>query len=338
MTWLKHSVQALGKVEKSFMFTTPGHPVAIGTPFFLKSFPPERREALEVVAGQFDWRVLHEGIGCRKRKQIRCFVLVRNPIDRFVSYYLERTDKRFERDVTGNRSIELWTPAELGMYLDSIRRDRMSYTGEETGVFCNFENILCLDRARMLQSAQPLLRNIRPGAAKENFYFRYNAGPQDRLAWMLDPEEGNPRLGTWRLQRCVVGLQEEEPSGYRRVLGWHFPWIREVRSPPNASESSDDWVRLNPASRKIRSRLPKYARDMIAEFNVRDMRIYRAARRQFKRQLRRIQAVTGDVGVEVPLPQVHFASATEVDESLAADLSDTVTYKLHDGLSQYMMR
>lgn len=34
---------------------------------------------------------MHEGIDCQKRKKVRCFLLVRDPIERFLSYYEERT-------------------------------------------------------------------------------------------------------------------------------------------------------------------------------------------------------------------------------------------------------
>ena len=34
---------------------------------------------------------MHEGIDCQQRKKARCFVLVRHPVERFLSYYQERT-------------------------------------------------------------------------------------------------------------------------------------------------------------------------------------------------------------------------------------------------------
>eukprot|EP00928_Gymnodinium_smaydae_P070784 TRINITY_DN54553_c0_g1_i1.p1 TRINITY_DN54553_c0_g1~~TRINITY_DN54553_c0_g1_i1.p1 ORF type:complete len:1204 (-),score=156.88 TRINITY_DN54553_c0_g1_i1:33-3110(-) len=357
MTWLKHSVWKLDKLYSSFMYTTPGHPVAIGTPFFLKSVSEEKRHSLEVVAGQFDWRVMHEGIGCQTRKKPRCFVLVRNPVDRFISYYLERSHRRFEREVAGNRSIEDWTPAELRQYLDSVRRDSMSYTGEETGLFCNFENLLCIDRLKTSNSQHPLLRNVRPSAAKERLYFRYFGGPQDRLAWMLDPERGDPKLGVWRMRRCTVGLQAEDSVGYRRVLGWHFPWIREVRRRPRNESHQDaaivlnetrashrkgdetvaegDWGRNNPKSRTVRKRLKPFARAMIADFNARDMHIYRAARRQFRRQLQKI--ADASEGQQPRMPEVDYASEEEVQDTVSRELQDTATYQIHDRLNRYML-
>lgn len=34
---------------------------------------------------------MHEGIDCQQRKKARCLVLVRHPVERFLSYYQERT-------------------------------------------------------------------------------------------------------------------------------------------------------------------------------------------------------------------------------------------------------
>lgn len=39
-------------------------------------------------------RAIHEGINCQKRKKVRCFILVRHPVERFLSYYKERTARR----------------------------------------------------------------------------------------------------------------------------------------------------------------------------------------------------------------------------------------------------
>lgn len=344
MTWLKHSVWKLGKLRKSLMYTTPGHPVAIGTAFFLKTFAPQQRQQLEVVAGQFDWRVMHEGIGCRERKATRCLLLVRDPVDRFISYYLERSDRRFEREIAGNKSLDAWTPAELRRYLAAVARERMTYSGDEPGLFCNSENLLCLDKIRTRASALPLLRHVRPRGAREKLGFRFLGGPQNRLAWVLDPERGDPRLGAWRMRKCVVGLQAEDFDGFRKVLGWHFPWINEVREPaPDCSANASSNYRAcsmkirsrhNPRSDSVKKRLPRFAREMIAEFNWRDMRLYRAARRQFRRQLNRIASASGET---TRWPPVDYSSEQEVQDTMSRELQDTVTYQVHEGLNRYML-
>eukprot|EP00929_Paragymnodinium_shiwhaense_P096436 TRINITY_DN58024_c0_g1_i1.p1 TRINITY_DN58024_c0_g1~~TRINITY_DN58024_c0_g1_i1.p1 ORF type:complete len:1106 (-),score=184.54 TRINITY_DN58024_c0_g1_i1:87-3404(-) len=335
LTWLKHSVLALGKQETSLMYTVPGHPVVIGSQFFLKTVNPSRRSKLEVVAGQFDWRVMHEGIDCESRKKPRCLVLVRHPVDRFISYYLERSDRHFERDLGGvNRSIETWSPAAWRRYLSMVKRDRLWLDGEETGVFCNRENMQCIDLERSSKEAMPLLKRVRPKAAREKFYFRFLGGPQDRLAWMLDPDNGDPRVATWRLSRCIVGLQTEDFDGYREVLGWHFPWIHEVK-PPASESSQKAFGRVNSRARRIRRLLPMFARNLIAEFNARDMFIYRAAKRQFRKQLERIRFARG--GAAARWPPVAWTTAAEVEEAISQSLSHTATHRTHGRLNRYML-
>ena len=39
-------------------------------------------------------RAIHEGINCQERRKVRCFILVRHPVERFLSYYKERTARR----------------------------------------------------------------------------------------------------------------------------------------------------------------------------------------------------------------------------------------------------
>jgi len=268
-------------------------------------------------------------------------VEMRHPVDRFVSYYLERSDRHFERDLAGNLSLEEWTVPMWRKYLDMVARDKMYYSGEETGTFCNRENILCLDRLRTRDSAHPLLKRVRPSAAKERVYFRYLAGPQDRLAWILDPEQGDPRLAIWRMRRCVVGLQTEAFDEYREVLGWYFPWIHEVRKPQAADSGSQNKssAKRQPRAAQVRQRLPRFAYDMIAEFNWRDMRIYRAAKRQFRKQLRRVRHATGrdESGQrQTRWPPVDFATADEVQSAVSRELQHLPTYQVHEGLNRYM--
>ncbi len=58
-----------------------------------------------------------------------CVFNVRHPVDRFVSYYMERSDHHFEREVCQGRSLEHWTEDELRQYLDLISIDKMNFTG-----------------------------------------------------------------------------------------------------------------------------------------------------------------------------------------------------------------
>lgn len=329
MQWLKYSVWKLGKLESSFMYTMPGHPVAVGSPFYLKTAGPEARARFEVVSGHFDWRVMHEGVDCPSRKKVRCFLLVRDPIDRFLSYYRERTDGRYARGL--GRGPSGWSAPAWRRYLRSVERDRLWYDGKETGVFCNRENMLCVDLEKTGDS-HPLAHRVRPKAAKEMFYFRFLGGPQNRLAWALDPEHGKARTAIWRLRRCVVGLQMEDPKGFREVLGHHFPWLHELKEPRRA-RSATDAARSRGGT--LRRTLPSFALQQIAAFNRQDMLIYAAARRQFRRQLNRIRrARTGPPR----LPPVAEETVAEAQAILDKALSHTATWQNHHRLSAYLMR
>ncbi|CAE7252824.1 unnamed protein product [Symbiodinium microadriaticum] len=99
--------------------------------------------------------------------------------------------------------------------------------------------MLCVDLEKT-GDAHPLAHRVRPKAAKdslrgvhlcdlrflepkkEKFYFRFLGGPQNRLAWALDPEHGKARTAIWRLRRCVVGLQMEDA----KALGPRRPFTR----------------------------------------------------------------------------------------------------------------
>lgn len=220
----------------------------------------------------------------------------------------------------------------------------MSHNGEEMGVFCNKENSLCVDQLRTRRWRYPMLRQVRPRAAREKFYFRYLGGPQDSLAWMLDPERGDVRRAIWRMRQCVVGLQAEDYDGYLRVLGWHFPWIHEVRrAPVNGSRSSGPAAgsaagslrnRVSPRSAAVRGNLTPQARAIIAEFNWRDMRIYRAARRQFRQQLARIKRASGGRDRR---PPVAYSTEEGVQAAASERLRHMSTFQVHDRLNRFMM-
>ena len=326
MQWLKYSVWQLGMLDSSFMYTMPGHPVAVGTAFYLKSASSSQRSKFHVVSGHFDWRAIHEGINCQKRKKVRCFILVRHPVERFLSYYKERTDMHFAQNL--GHGPAGWSAAAWRFYLKMVERERLWYDGEETGIFCNRENLLCLDLNKT--KLHPLGHRVRPKAAKERFYFRFLGGPQNRLTWALDPEHGNARTAIWRLRRCVVGLQTEHFQGFKEVLGHYFPWLHEVPKDMGPRTSK----RIRPAGSALLTTLPHFARRLIAKYNSKDMKVYYAARRQFRQQLVRLRRNR----TAVRMPPVANVTEAEANTILSKALAHTATFRNHQRISEYLMR
>lgn len=132
------------------------------------------------------------------------------------------------------------------------------------------------------------------------------------------------RRAIWRLRRCVVGLQTEDFPGFLEVLGFHFPWIHRLRRERGAAR---------PRGRSLLSALPQFAVRLIANYNRKDMLVYRAARIQFRRQLARLRA-SGGASAPPLAPESEEEAKAIVDEAL----SHTATYQNHKRLSEYLMR
>eukprot|EP00928_Gymnodinium_smaydae_P035876 TRINITY_DN25160_c0_g2_i1.p1 TRINITY_DN25160_c0_g2~~TRINITY_DN25160_c0_g2_i1.p1 ORF type:complete len:585 (+),score=98.82 TRINITY_DN25160_c0_g2_i1:104-1858(+) len=223
-------------------------PNILGSPYFLKLFGEQKRRQLSIVSGTFDWRAV-EGLclprqsqpeapeqqqrphgsrlpaGGAERRRVRCFVLLRDPVDRFISYWLERSDRILLRD---DRTSLADVPLdELRAYLASVRADSMPLSGNETGVGCNREVGLCLQSPS--DGRRSDVSDVEP---PETEGFRMLRGPQNRLARMLDPEgRARPRfaVAAERLRRCTVGvIDAAHRSDLRAVLAHRAPWIREV--------------------------------------------------------------------------------------------------------------
>lgn len=142
--WLLASASELGKLNSTHI-SDFGWPNVIGTPFFLKTYETSKLESLEILSATVDWNIF-SALGCKAKRQPSCFVLLRNPIDRFLSYYLERSDRTLEG---GNLPIRMLSTLPLETfekYLQAITVEHLRLDGRESGVFCNMENAeLCLE-------------------------------------------------------------------------------------------------------------------------------------------------------------------------------------------------
>ena len=183
--WLLASASELGKLTSTHI-SDFGWPNVIGTPFFLKTYETSKLESLEILSATVDWNIFSAlgckaklGGGNSKifyfhpqklgedlnpfwrcayfskgllvhpptrKRQPSCFVLLRNPIDRFLSYYLERSDRTLEG---GNLPLRMLTELPLETfekYLQAITVEHLRLDGRESGIFCNMENAeLCLE-------------------------------------------------------------------------------------------------------------------------------------------------------------------------------------------------
>lgn len=269
--WLLGSASELQKLEATHI-SDFGWPNVIGTPFFLKTYEPKKLASIQILSATVDWNIFSV-LQCRARERVpSCFLLLRNPIDRFISYYLERSTRQLEGGALPLRHLSNVSLEDFESYLESVKMESLGYSGRESGLFCNLENgELCLD-IEGLDILDPT----------ETLAFRTLGGPQNRLARMLDPPMGRLKVAQERLRRCVVGLQNEDFSNQLRVLRKFQPWLRQVqflgqeriRNGYNQRES--EWLREN---------LPESFRKALARFNSVDMELYKQGLEQFYAQV-----------------------------------------------------
>ncbi|CAE7336173.1 unnamed protein product, partial [Symbiodinium sp. CCMP2456] len=152
---------------------------------------------------------------------------------------------------------------EFEAYLDSIRFDRLRFSGEESGLFCNRENgELCLARDG----------DVFADPGPESSGFRSHGGPQNRLARMLDPPYGRLEVAKARLSRCVVSLQNEDFENHLLILRAFYPWLKRVKFPEGDGTAQN--IYNTQESAFIRDNLPAQYREAIARYNSVDMELY----------------------------------------------------------------
>lgn len=360
-------------------------PNIIGAAYFLAFYGETRRRELAIVSGSFDWRAVeslclpqesgqasggHTSANAlpvntgqpfpaaasqqEKRRQVHCFVLLRDPVDRFVSYWLERSDRNLELD--RRRTLAEVPPSELSAYLDSIRAGVLNMTGLESGVGCNREIGICL---------RPDFKSSTHVELSETEVFRMLGGPQNRLARMLDPAGGaHPRfeVAARRLERCTVGLIDKvHRSELRAILAHRLPWIREVLMSKDSElhmaditqkivdnkpiksyekEEQRDKVWHYPSgvrdakrnhyygseSEQVRKSLSPEARQLIARFNDVDTPLFHLGMQIFKRQAAEARLQLFSNRVEHIARQQGVSSGSFVLDSNVLQASLNMTY------------
>jgi hypothetical protein len=112
--WLLASSSQLGRLNSTHI-SDFGWPNVIGTPFFLKTYERSKLESLQILSATVDWNIF-SALGCAPKRRPSCLILLRNPVDRFLSYYLERSDRILEG---GSLPIRMLTNFSLQEFPDS---------------------------------------------------------------------------------------------------------------------------------------------------------------------------------------------------------------------------
>lgn len=109
----------------------------VGTPFFTKFYPPEVRRTAAVVSGHYDWDIIGSDVLSCKQRALRCIVLLRHPVERFISYYARR-------GLALGNSWATLREHQLRKMLELTKRGIAGIRVEE-GVTCAKSIGLCLD-------------------------------------------------------------------------------------------------------------------------------------------------------------------------------------------------
>jgi hypothetical protein len=216
--------------------------------FDLEAVPAERRRVLAVIAGHFQWGVWSGGAPSTGRAlSPRVFVMLREPVERSVSFYYERVFPHTSRalnDLPGQ---------DLDFLLAHFRGSAYSRWRDE-----GLSDTVC----KMLCSL-----NVHKGKSPEEV-------GQDSEAALAPSVDA--KLATARLAMSVVGLMHRWEET-KLVLQWWFPWI----------DLSTDDVRGNTGRRDVEtaSTMLTGHREKIEAANRCDLVVYAAGVAQFDREL-----------------------------------------------------
>jgi hypothetical protein len=217
----------------------------------------------QVIGGHFEWGADAWGHG-RREEDIRCFVMLREPLSRAISFYYERVFPDSKK-AFGELSVE-----ELEWYMVNWRGSAFSRWRDEGMSNAAF---------KMLGGGGG---NIHKGRYPHETDARAEAEAETKMA--AEAVLGLPheqtvvgiKIAEQRLRRCVVGLQEEW-SATKRVL-WHwFPWMQ-----------FED-TRMENTGMGSRAEKPAQLRPellaVIRQHNLKDLALYKIGRSLMQRQL-----------------------------------------------------
>ena len=249
-------------------FVVPGHNGVADMTFDLSSLAPEEAAPIAVLAGHFQWGVWDAlpllsaaaattaattaSAGAAAPLPVACFVMLREPVSRTISFYYERIFP-----VTQLTLSEI-APAQLNGLMATFYGSAFSKYRDE-----GLEESAC----KMLSGA-----NWHKGKTPEEVVaLRAEAlGRGSTLPGCVRS------VASRRLAQCVVGLQDDWTNTQRVLRHW-YPWL---------VFSDDKWMNTGRGDRAEKpNQLRAESLDVIERHNVVDLELYAQAAAAFTQQL-----------------------------------------------------
>ena len=170
----------------------------------------------QVIAGHYDWNVF----GLLRPRQARCVVPIRNPVEKFVSYVLQRA---------ANASYWLddtISPEDYYLRLMEAVPHRLVYNGNDLGLYANLKRNHGMQLSR--QSLYALLDYFKVDVhnSTDAYGFRELGGPHNTLLRMLSPDFGDLPTAMRRLEKCLVVKLTSHREEAQQILDAYLPWMQ----------------------------------------------------------------------------------------------------------------
>eukprot|EP00400_MALV-I_sp_L67-5_P000006 gene6-107_t len=286
--------------------------LAPGGTHFLPSWAGETvLNSTQIIAGHYDWHTF----GLLKNRKARCLIAVRHPVERFISYVLQRS-----------QNISYWLDADLSdeefeKRLESVRPENMVYHDADIGLYSNLKMNEGLQVTGRSQGAMEKVFKMDPEHATEQYGWRELGGPHNSLLQILDPDFYDVQTAQRRLEHCLIVRLTEDRMNSHRILNHFLPWLN-LELWDKRFNTFSLWHRarvfgVNLAenevrkSRQIFETLPARHLESIAKWQKEDMILYNQALRQYSDELKIIE-------------NIHDINARPENPNLISDRTNTI--------------